>query len=50
MIVDRRVFRLELDRALELLGRFLVVAEPEIGPAERVDDVAVIGTLLRRPS
>ena len=46
MIVDGRIFRLELDGALELLDRFLVIAGAEIGPAERVDDVAVIRPLL----
>ena len=46
VIVDGRILGLELDRALEVLHRLVVVAEPEIGPAERVDDVAVIRPLL----
>src|SRR5579864_2001467 len=48
VIVDGRIDRLELDRALEMLHRLLVIAEPVIGPAERIDDVAVIGPLLDR--
>src|SRR5262245_41170327 len=46
MIVDRWIFRLELNRTLELFGRFLVIAESVVGPAERVDDVAVVRALL----
>src|SRR3954451_10284832 len=48
MIVDGGIFRLELDRVFEVLDRLLVVADAEIGPSERVDDVAVIGALLDR--
>ena len=46
MVVDGRIVGLELDRALQVLHRLVVVAEPEIGPAERVDDVAVVRPLL----
>ena len=48
MIVDGRILGLELDGALEVLHRLLVIADPVIGPAERVDDVAVVGALLDR--
>src|SRR5437762_13865859 len=48
MIVDRGVFRLELDRAFEVLDCFLVVANAVIGPAERINDVAVVRALLDR--
>src|SRR5712691_6365889 len=40
MIVDGRVLGLELDRAFEVLDRLLVIANPIIGPSERVDDIA----------
>jgi hypothetical protein len=33
MVVDGRIDWLELDRALELLDRLVVVAEPEPGPS-----------------
>ena len=46
MIVDGRVVGLQFDGALEVLHRFVIIAEPVIGPAERVDDVAVVGPLL----
>src|SRR6185312_5513119 len=36
MIVDGRIFRLQLDRAFELLHRLVIVAELVIGPAERI--------------
>ena len=48
MIVDGRVGRLEFDRAVELLHRLLVIAEPVIGPSERVHDIAVVRALLDR--
>ena len=40
------VVGLELDGALEVLHRLVVIADAEIGPAERVDDVAVVRPLL----
>jgi len=46
MIVDGRIFRLELDCAFELLDRLLLIAAAEIGPAQRVDDIAVVRPLL----
>ena len=49
MIVDHRVAGLELDRALELLDRGVVLAEPEIDPAQAVDDEAVVRPQLDRP-
>src|SRR5438270_12000823 len=49
MIVDGRVLRLELYRPLELLDRFVHIAKPVVGPAERIDDIAVIRALLDRP-
>src|SRR6266849_8934994 len=48
VIVDGRIDRLEFDRALEVLHRLLVIAKPVVGPAERIDDVAVIGPLVDR--
>src|SRR5262249_48025141 len=48
VIVDRRILRLELDGALELLDRLVVIGEPVERPAERIDDVAVIGALIDR--
>src|SRR5712671_5275164 len=48
MVVDGRIDRLELDGALELLDGLVVVADPVPGPAERIDDIAVIGPLLDR--
>src|SRR5690348_15004744 len=45
VIVDRGVFRLELNRPLKLLHGFLVIAEPEVRPPKRIDDVAVIRAL-----
>src|SRR4029077_17596836 len=48
MVVDGRIDRLELDGALELLYPLVVVADPIPGPAERIDDIAVIGPLLDR--
>ena len=44
MVVDGGIFRLELDRTLELLHRLFVIADLVVRPAERVDDVAVVGT------
>ena len=32
MVVDGRVFRLELDRAVEMLDRLFVVADAVVGP------------------
>src|SRR5207244_1625539 len=46
MIVDGRVLGLELDRVLEVLYRLVKLADPIIRPAERIHDVAIIGTLL----
>ena len=43
MIVDGRVLRHQFDRTFEIFGRPGVVPEPEIGPTQTVDDVAVIG-------
>ena len=40
------VFGLELDGAFEILDRLVVIADAEIGPAQRVDDVAVVRPLL----
>src|SRR3954470_22403815 len=48
MVVDRRVLRHQLDRLFELFDRRLVVAHPEMRPAQAIDDVAVIGTQLDR--
>src|SRR5499427_2354062 len=48
VVVDGRVDRLEFDRALQVLHRLFVIAKPVVGPAQRVDDVAVIGPLLDR--
>ena len=48
MIVDGRILGLELDRALEMLHRLVVIADAVIGPAERIDDVAVVRPLLDR--
>src|SRR5262249_62137554 len=36
------------DRAVKLLGRLFVISKPEMRPAERIDDVAIVGTLLDR--
>src|SRR6185295_14398214 len=36
------IFRAQLYRALKMLDRFLIVAEPIMGPAQAVDDVAVV--------
>src|SRR5713101_5150811 len=46
MVVDRRVFGLEIDRALEIFHRVFEIADAEIGPAQRVHDVAVVGPLI----
>ena len=46
MIVDGRIVGLELDGAVEFLHRLVVIADAEIGPAQRVDDVAVVRPLL----
>ena len=46
MVVDGRIVGLEFDRALQIFHRVVVIAEPEIGPAERIDDVAVVRPLL----
>src|SRR5215203_441394 len=48
VIVDGGIFGLELNRVLEMLHRLLVIADPVIGPAKRVHNVAIIRTLLRR--
>ncbi len=48
MIVDRRVVGFELDRMLEIIDRRLIIAEPVIGPAQAVNDKAVIRALLDR--
>ena len=48
VVVDRRILGLELDRAFKLLDRLFVIADAEIGPAQRVDDVAVVRALLPR--
>ena len=46
MVVDRRVARLQVNRAFEFFDRLVVFAEPEIGPAQTVDDVAIAGAQL----
>ena len=48
VIVDGRILGLELDGAVELLDRLLVFADPVIGPAQRVDDVAIVRAAARR--
>jgi len=48
MIVDGRILGLQLDGPLELLHRLIVVVDAEVGPAERIHDVAVIRPLLDR--
>src|SRR5262245_24963534 len=41
MVVDGRVLGPELDGVLEVLHGLLEIADSVVGPAERVDDVAV---------
>ncbi len=41
MVVDHRVGGAQLDRALQLAQRLRIAAEAVIGPAQRIDDVAV---------
>src|SRR5437762_13399967 len=48
MVIDRRILRLEFNSALEILHCLLVVADPVVGPAEGVDDIAVVRALLDR--
>src|ERR1700719_681662 len=48
MVVDGRVDRFQFDRALKVLHRLVVIGYPAIGPAQRVDDIAIIGPLLDR--
>src|SRR5579871_540565 len=48
VIVDGRILGQQLDRALEIARCLREVTEPEIGPAETVDDIAVIGPQLHR--
>ena len=42
VIVDRGVFRLQVDGALEVLDRLIVIADAVVSPAERIDDIAVM--------
>ena len=46
MVVDGRIFGLELDRALEVLHRLVVFVDAVVRPAERIHDVAVVRPLL----
>ena len=46
VIIDGRIVGLELDRALQALHRLVVIAQAIMCPAERVDDVTVVGPLL----
>ncbi len=46
MVVDGGILGLQIDGALEVLHRLFVVADAVVGPAEGIDDVAVVGTLL----
>src|SRR6516225_4953021 len=39
----------KLKGAVELLGRFLVLLETEVRPAERIDDVAIVRALIDPP-
>src|SRR6202521_3423497 len=48
MIVDRRVFRHELDRLLEILDRAGIVAQSVMRPPQAIDDIAVFGAQLDR--
>src|SRR5215208_7936542 len=48
MVVDDRIAGLEIDRLLELLHGFVVMAEAVMGPAEAVDDHAVARRYLDR--
>src|SRR5687768_16833664 len=48
MVVDDRIVSLQGDGALQLRYRLVVAAEAVIGPAETVDDVAVVGAKLDR--
>ncbi len=42
VIVDRRIRRLQADRPLEFADGLVIVAKPEVSPAEAVDDIAVL--------
>src|SRR6266498_1901396 len=42
MVIDGRILRLEIDRALEMFHRVFVVADAVIGPAERIHDVTIV--------
>src|SRR5688572_21293891 len=42
VIVEDRILRLQLHRALEILHRLAVVAEPVVRPPKAVDDIAVV--------
>src|SRR4029078_1684539 len=48
MIVDDGIVGLELDRALEVLNGRWKIPQPEIGPAQAIDIVAVVGFELHR--
>src|SRR5262245_59901827 len=50
VVVDGRIFRLELDSALKLIVRFCVFASPMLSPAAGVDDVTFVGRMEPRPS
>src|SRR5215470_962454 len=43
VIVDGRIDRLEFDRLLKVLHGLFVITKPVISPAQRIDDIAVVG-------
>ena len=45
VVVDGRVFGLEFDCSLQVLDRLVVVADPEIRPSQRINNIGVVRAL-----